>query len=302
MRQNKFVKLPLLGGLLVAQVILALLLWAGTKEEPIEVVPLLSATQDAVDHIVFNSNEATIKFVKKDDEWFLDNGVPADDARLRDLFRDLFALKTGWPAASTESAHKRFKLVDDDFERKLELYAGDQLLDTLYLGSVIDVKKRYVRRAGDDNIYVSEVNQFNVAPDLSSWFNAYVIQPQEFTAVSHGDYLLEKADGEWPGMEDSADETSGDDPDAPKPYSVKRFIETLMKLRNLEMAEPGSLPGEPEGQVQFTVTTPKGEFKYEIFKQDERYWVKRNDYPQSFKIIEGVYEDLAAITRAQSGD
>src|ERR1700693_3170768 len=110
---------------------------AGTRSD----TPLVRAESvKGADQIVIESKSAEstrIVLKKKEGTWVLPDAydAPAESARVSSLLDRLVALKRGLPIATSESALRRFKVVDGDFERRLVLRAGDRLLGTVYFGS-----------------------------------------------------------------------------------------------------------------------------------------------------------------------
>jgi len=130
---------PFLIVVLVLQLALALVLFmrrdplAGTRSD----TPLVRAESvKGADQIVIESKSAEstrIVLKKKEGTWVLPDAydAPAASARVSSLLDRLVALKRGLPIATSESALRRFKVVDGDFERRLVLRAGDRLLGDL---------------------------------------------------------------------------------------------------------------------------------------------------------------------------
>src|SRR5579863_3265 len=135
---------------LAVQLALALLLLM--RRDPLAGIPgtallLPAGTAHGADHLVIESRPAAgasasasasrIELAKKDGQWILPTAydAPADSNRVGTLLDHLATLKRGLPIATTEAALRRFKVVDDDFERRVVLGAGGKTLSTVYFGA-----------------------------------------------------------------------------------------------------------------------------------------------------------------------
>ena len=110
---------------------------------------------------------------KKDAVWVLPDAydAPADSAKVMALLERLGALKRGLPIATSESALRRFKLVDAEFERRLVLSGGGKTLGTVYLGSSPGLRKSDARTAADRAVYAVDLPTYDVPTDLVAWLD-----------------------------------------------------------------------------------------------------------------------------------
>ena len=170
---------PFLIVVLVLQLALALVLFmrrdplAGTRSD----TPLVRAESvKGADQIVIESKSAEstrIVLKKKEGTWVLPDAydAPAESARVSSLLDRLVALKRGLPIATSESALRRFKVVDGDFERRLVLSAGDRLLGTVYFGSSPGLRKSDARTAEDRAVYAVDLPTYELPTDLGAWLD-----------------------------------------------------------------------------------------------------------------------------------
>ena len=87
------------------------------------------------------------------------------------LLDRLSALKRGLPIATSESALKRFKVVDADFERRLVLSAGDKALATVYFGSSPGLRKSDARFGTDKAVYTVDLPTYELPTDSGAWLS-----------------------------------------------------------------------------------------------------------------------------------
>jgi hypothetical protein len=189
--------------LLALQLALALLLvvrrdpLAGGKLD----TPLLQATVKDTDQLIIESKEtmpggadaaaaesatpaanvqaptARIELSRKDGKWILPGqfDAPADAGRVNSLLDRLGALKRGLPVATSEASLRRFKVADNDFERRVELRAAGKTLDTLYLGTSPGLRKSDARTGADRAVYAVDLLAYELPTDPGSWLNAELL-------------------------------------------------------------------------------------------------------------------------------
>jgi hypothetical protein len=115
---------------------------------------------------------------KKDATWVLPAsfGVPADSAKVNALLDRLSGLKRGLPIATTESALRRFKLLDSDFERRLVLSGSGKPLGTVYFGSSPGLRKSDARTADDRAVYAVDMPTYELPTDTGAWLSPELLQ------------------------------------------------------------------------------------------------------------------------------
>ena len=170
---------------LVLQLALALLLFM--RHDPLAGVTSVTVLipPDAVrnaDHVAIDAKPASgpsggestrIELAKKNGAWVLPTSfdAPADGAKVTALLDRLSALKRGLPIATSESALKRFKVVDADFERRLVLSAGDKALATVYFGSSPGLRKSDARFGTDKAVYTVDLPTYELPTDSGAWLS-----------------------------------------------------------------------------------------------------------------------------------
>lgn len=128
---------------------------------------------------------AQVVLQKKDGAWLLPEAfdVPADGAKVSALLERLAGLKRGLPIATSESALRRFKLLDADFERRLLLSAGGKTLGTVYFGSSPGPRKSDARTAEDRAVYAVDLPTYELPTELGAWLNQDLLKGDSGKAV-----------------------------------------------------------------------------------------------------------------------
>ena len=139
-----------LGGLLLAQLALAGgLYWSHLQAGDVAPeAPLLSAAAGSVDRLVIGDGSQQVELERAGEGWALvDSGLPADGARVDGALERLASTTTGWPVTTTNAAHRRFEVDEDDYQRRLQAFAGGQPADQAALAPVAARWEREVAAA-----------------------------------------------------------------------------------------------------------------------------------------------------------
>ncbi len=149
--------------------------------------PLLALGDQTVDHVTIEGpDEAHVVLEKQDKGWVLPDeaGFPADGSKVDSLVSQFKDLKRGLPVATTSGALKRFKVSDDDFERRMILAHGDDKLATVYLGSSQDMRHVHARTGKDDAVYAVEFAVYQAPDKAESWEDKSILQFPKDTLAS----------------------------------------------------------------------------------------------------------------------
>lgn len=160
--------------------------------------PLISASLDHIDQIVIEgqptrggaattdsapastgATSARVELAKqKDGQWLVTNyfNAPADKFRLSSVLDELESLKRGLPVATSAEALKRFKLLDDNFDRRVTLRAGDKPVSTVYFGSSAGERQTDARTGTDHAVYNVQLADYELPTNPSDWLDADILQ------------------------------------------------------------------------------------------------------------------------------
>ncbi len=192
-----------LGGLLIAQIVLAVLLNTGkdpyaafTPEEK------LAAFEPAlVDTIHIQAPDRQVTLKKSEGKWKVPelDDFPADQQKVERLLDALAKLKKGWPVATTPSAAKRFKVATDEFERHLTLHQGEKKLADLYFGTSPGFRKVHARTAGENDIVSVPFALFDAEAERDRWIDRKILglDEKKMTRIELPGITLERKEGEW---------------------------------------------------------------------------------------------------------
>jgi hypothetical protein len=175
----------LLIGLLVVQLILlaiSVVTSSSTEARPPE--PILATLSAAdIEIIRFSDNlDSEVKLARGDDGWVLPEAddFPVDSVKVDEILEKLASLDTRRLVATNRANFARLEVGDADFRRKISLESADDSAE-LYLGGSGGADTVYVRRTGEENVYLSAgLNSWELSTQIASWVDAsYVNVPQE---------------------------------------------------------------------------------------------------------------------------
>lgn len=291
----------LLCGLLVLQLLVAVIVHlAGEEYGAYEAdEKLLDFDIHAVDRIRIEADSTSAVLAKQSENWVLTNhdNFPADQKNVTQLLDKLDAMKRGWPVATTSGASRRFKVAEDEFERKLTLLANDEVLAQLYIGNSPGFRKVHVRNADDDAVFSVAFNTWEASADSDDWINKNLLAfpAEDLLRIEMADFVLQREDGELQ-LADLTDEEKTDN------QAVQTLVNSLSNLQIESLFnnenEIDSLPSEADFIAE-VLLKPDETFVYRFFKPSEEpyYLLKHSDFNRYFEIAEFHVEAIKASTR-----
>lgn len=182
----------------------ALLLGNQSNHSSFEPQPLLSFDVERIDKVVVHGDRKERVITQKNGQWILpasstnaSSQLPAAEAKLKSALEGLVDAQTRWPVSTTSSSRERFSVTDDKFERKLELFDGENKLATLYIGSSAGFKQSHVRLNDDDEVYALEVNAYDYPTGVDDWLDKSLFAVNNVHTIKAENYQLNKAEDEW---------------------------------------------------------------------------------------------------------
>ena len=282
----------ILGVILLAQLILIALVW-GLQSRPGDAPPVfLSFDASSVDALTVADAESTVTLARADGDWELrdgspdgsPNGLPADAGKIDGVLQKLSAAAAGWPVATTESAMKRFEVVEELHQRHVLIRAGEETLADIYLGTSPTFGKVHARHAAGGPVYAITFSNYEAGTKRSDWLKKSLLQPEaEVQSVTRksadAQWTLTSTDSGWTaeGVELDQDETN-------------TFIDQLRRLNVLDLVE-AELPPEPS--ARFTVADGAGPHELALFAlEDDEYAATSNRFEGTFGISSYIAEQL----------
>ncbi len=161
---------------LIVQVALVAFVFWPNQNSSAAVGKLLAGVKAAdVTDVKIQDDKKTVHMAKTDGQWVLpDNGnYPVKEIQVSQIISKVLAVDTSRLVASTAASHKRLKVDDKDFMRRIDLTTSDGKVYTLLVGTSPNIRATNVRVAGSDPVYLSgDVTGSDISTEMASWIDA----------------------------------------------------------------------------------------------------------------------------------
>jgi hypothetical protein len=159
--------------------LIAVLLKGGTElESHVQGKALLTFNTTEVDTIVLKQQEINLQLVKRNNQWQLADGFPADQQKVDELLTKLSSLQYSLPVATSSQALKRFKVAADDYACYLQLKNGTKSLAELYIGTGAGARQSHVRTADQQSVFTAAIGSYEVPANPDNWQDKTILQIQ----------------------------------------------------------------------------------------------------------------------------
>lgn len=257
----------MLAGLLALQVLIVGAVFAWNVRPYEQPEAFFDFNPDEITALQILTDEHTIDVRKAEDAWELGDGKPADSEKVIDVLDKLANASTGWPVATSTSTAERFEVTEDSFQKRLTLFAGDDVVADAFFGTSPGYRKVHVSDASGGPVFAVEFSNYELGSDSSSWLNKSLLRPEGALQrlVHEGEYVLNKVEDEWVAEDGTnLDETV-----------VDKVIGRFENL-NVYTISDAELPAEPKALL--TWTDDKGETTLSLYHfEDEDDWVATSD-------------------------
>jgi hypothetical protein len=294
--------ISILAGLLVAQLVLAVAVNLTEQDygafEAKE--KLLAFDKQKVDRLLIEDGKASVTLKSSVDQWVLpDEGdFPAAQHSIDELLEKLAGLEKGWPVATTSSASRRFKVAEDEYERKLTLYSGEDVMARLFIGTSPGFRKVHLRPDVEEAVFVAEFNAWEMDAQADGWIDKDVLKLDEAQLEQVeivGKLTLQNQQGELQltGLE-GQESTNVDE--------ARSLINKLsgLRIQSLKGEEESAEYKKQEPDLDIVVTLKDGkQLSYQFFKVENstHYILKRSDRDRYFEVASYLVDPLKESSR-----
>lgn len=258
----------LLIALLVVQVLIVIAIWLLSLQGPKDPEPFLEFDMNTADRLVIESSDESISLTKDDEVWALPDGNPADERKIERVLERLAGASGGWPVATSEGTAKRFEVTKDGFQKHISVFAGDETLADIYVGTSPSFRLVHARAVSGGPVHAIEFANHDASTTPNSWLDKSLLRPQgTITSLELVDaYVLTKDEGVW----SVADETELDQ------SKVRDYIERFETLSVFELSEADVADTEPSGQI--VITDDDGSYTLTVYYvESSEDWVVHSD-------------------------
>ncbi|HJO33597.1 MAG TPA: DUF4340 domain-containing protein [Anaerolineales bacterium] len=210
----------LLGGLLVAQVVLAaVVFWPRVTVADGGLLFAGQAEAEIVVLAITDGDGKRVALAKDGQQWVLPeaDAFPADGDRVAPLLRKIEQLRTGRLVTVTEGSHVRLQVAEQKFNRKMLITWSDGAQNTLLLGSTAGAGATHFRLLEDDEVYLTaDLTPWEANTAASNYIDTQIfnVSRDAITAITlqnlNGSFTFVKRDEKWTWPEMAADEMLDD--------------------------------------------------------------------------------------------
>jgi len=180
----------------------------GEKEALAGQLSLLPGVEegDIVALTIADANDRAITLARVDGNWVLPEAgdYPAEAEAVTTLVTKIVGLRADRLVTQTSASHKRLKVAEDDFERRIDVHLADGTRQRLYVGNSPSWQTAHVRADGRDEVYLSgELTAQDAGAEATAWVDTlYLSLPREqvvrvIIENAQGTLVLEKEGDAW---------------------------------------------------------------------------------------------------------
>ena len=291
-------------------------------------VSLLNLEQQTITEITLKEggNDKPLTLVKSGENWRLAEypNLPLLDYKVSALTNDLINSKVNWPVSRTQASHERFKVADDNFEKRITYKLGDDEVEVL-LGESPSFKKLYARNGSGDDVFTIEFSGYQLSVDKNDWLNKSLLSVNDISEISQAGLSFEKV-----AVTHETKHTKNDENAIDTSAAVAGIVKATNSSEQEIMSEwqvkaPAKLPEDQtldteridELLEQFSSLTVTAiavqeiafsdieklsvkdangkQFDFEFAQHEDSYYVKRSDFAHWFSLGKAQFDNLANI-------
>lgn len=257
---------------------------------------------ESIERIGITDGEgASNALTREGDGWRLQSGLPADPGKVATLLTALTGGDPGYAIATSDSAATRFRVAEDDFERRIEL-AGDGTERVLYLGTSPAFRKVHARRDGEAGVFVIELNSYDAPTEDNSWLDRSLLAATDLSSLALYGVRLRLDGDRW--VRDDGAEVDAD--------AMEELIQALSRLQVSGLAGADDEEAAEAGEA-LRITLGEGDIASRLTVLDnsdsERYYLSSDRFEPVFntsaydaeRLIEAA-RTVAGIAEAEAAD
>lgn len=297
-------RIPILSAVLVLQIGLAAALAfsgrdSGAFRSDEKFIDLELASLGKI--VIQAKDDPALVMERKDGSWILPDhfDFPVSSTKLDHLTGKLFGITKPWPVGTTGVAAKRFKVADEDFERKITFSKGQEEVATLLIGTSPGFKKVHARLASEEAIYAIDFSSYEASVKPQDWEDKDLLDldPDEIVRVEmDGVRLMRDGDALTVSDVGEAEETD--------PSGVNTLLSKLSKPTFLEVLGTEDKPEYRQDTpvLAYTLEMKSGEaidYTYSQPKEGDDFILKVSSRPEYFETSKYSVEGVQELTRGK---
>ncbi|MCY4425956.1 MAG: DUF4340 domain-containing protein [Halieaceae bacterium] len=248
--------------------------------------PLLTVAGGQVDRLLISAADSKLEMRRDEDAWRMPDyhNLVVQDALVERLLAELPGMNRGFPIAGSSSAKQRFEVAEDNFQRRVQYFAGSEQLAQLFLGTSPGFRQIHVRPGQEEQVYSIEFNSYDLPINSTHWLDKTLLQLEAPSAISGVDYRIHHSEDQW----------LGEDGVAANETAVERLVNGLASLRVTGAADDdtASILEEMAAPPVLSVSAGDTAYDYHLYEIEAAYYVRRSDIPVYFALSKFDYDRL----------
>lgn len=241
----------------------------------------------------------TLVLEKSEKGWVMPgyHGFPVSSSRVQRVIGGLLDETAGWPVATTQSAQKRFKVTEKEFERRLVLEATGDRRSTLLLGTSPGFKKIHARLDGQPEIYSIRFNAYEAGENPMDWADSSYLHLKADTlnAVELPGLTVHRKDDAF-SAEGLADNEEIDD------LQARTLFSSVAGVSFQEVLGDSDKPEYTRSGPAFEFTAVTGADQRVVYTffaaaEGEGFVLKASNRPYYFRVSQGIVDGLKKYDR-----
>ena len=253
---------------------------------------LLSFEQSVITKVVVQGEnaEGTVVLEKTAENWIMPQyqKLPVNQQKLMALLGKLADIKAGWPVVTSASSQKRFEVAESVFQRKLQLFNGDELVHELFLGTSPSYRKSHARVDDSTDIFSVKLAAHELPVSNVDWLDKGMLKISDVNRIKGKDFDIARESNDWEVADVSPTAQEALVLNANRANELAAVFEK-MRVQDVVSDVSASSP------ITVTVANQNITLDYQFFSENDSYYVTRNDWQAVFKISGADYEKIAQV-------
>jgi len=253
----------------------------------------LEFVAEDVDRLVISGlgDGESVELSKTEGRWSLAGGTPADESKIVAVLDKLDGLSAPWPVATSEDSRQRFEVTAQAHERHIQMFAGDEPVAQIYLGTSPGYRRVHARADGADEVYSIDFSSFEAPLVNDDWLDKGLLEAVgDVTAVvREGTWTLSRAEEGWDLAAAAPAQVAGKT--AVDPEAVERLISRVTDLQVTGFA-PDDANLTSKGA--FTVSDDAGSHGLQLFHDatEDAYAIESDRVGGRFSVATYIAEQI----------
>ncbi len=170
----------ILAEVLIVDVVLAVVLdLSGTVLSPSSSdSPMIVLDGKPITRLVIDGIDSQVTLEKKSDHWVIPaiNDFSADQDKVAELINKLKSIKRNLPVSTSAASRERFRVADDGFERRIQIFVDDSLAAEIFLGTAPRSRMIHVRQREDTAVFETQMGLHHASATTQEWLDKALLQ------------------------------------------------------------------------------------------------------------------------------